>query len=1051
MLSNTLFKRSRLTQAMLAGLTLMIAMPVMSQNKQEEEPKEEEVTAEEATAKERTQQLETIQVTGSRIYRAGFDTLEPATVITRERIEQRGITNIADALNELPGFGTAVTPEGGQSGFGVGVNFVNRFGLGTNRTLALINGRRVVNSNPGTIFGPAAPGVQVDLNAIPAQLVERIENVAIGGAPTYGSDAIAGVVNVITRRDFEGSEVSATYGITDRGDNERSSLSAIFGSNFGNDLGNITVAATMDTSDGVLGNARGRIANAFLFAPNPCTTGPSSIVATQPGRTPQSDGRVNPNTPFQTCSPTAAADGIANNVLIRDRRLFSLTFGGLMLPSTGAFNLADGRLRGFGPASTTYLQFAQNGDMVSYNPGVNYGTQSAFGGDGLNLQDSVQLLSDLERRTYNLMSSFNLSDSARLFFEGFQYSADALELVDQYNWNANLFGGFSGPITFRNDYALLSAQNQSVLAANGITSFRISRAHRDLVENNASSEVLTRRAVFGADGSLPFGDRDLRWEISYTWGRNSSDYFSRQIDQQRFVNALNVTRDASGNVVCTATPTPGLIVPGGLAPIADAACVPLNLFGENRPSAAARNYVTVDLLARAAQDQEVVNANIGGALFDMWGGAFSANVGLERRIERADFQPDAFQRAGRGRSVAILPLTGSFATKEAFVEFYAPFVDSAWEIPGLHRLDFTGKFRRVDNTVNGGFNAYTAGLQFSPVEDIEFRGNFTRSLRAPSLVELFTPVSSAFSAVPDPCHAPNQASGVRPATRQANCAALFQSLGVNGGTFLSNAVTATVPITSQGDRGLLNESSDAWTYGIVLRPRWVEGLRLQADYYKIEISNVIGNLDTTSIATGCYDNPSFDRANPANGNNFCSRIQRDAAGQITFVQTGFVNGGYLNFRGFSGEISYGKDLNDWGFSYGGSLSFTGTAFRRVGVDSSINNVVNTNGVGILGTALREYQFGVGYDHDRWGFNVQGNYTGPVKVGNDISPELQDIMSYESYVSYDAGAYVSFLEGNLRVRLAATNLTDELPPFPLAGLGTYDTLGTRYALSAIYKF
>ena len=1035
-------RRSPLACATVAALSLLVAAPIAAQDAQAEDEREE------ATAEgDEPQTLDAIQVTGSRIFRAGFDTLEPATVITRERIEQRGFTNIADALNELPGFGVGVTPEGGQSGFGVGVNFVNRFGLGTSRTLALINGRRVVNSNPGTIFGPAPPGVQVDLNAVPAQLVERIENVAIGGAPTYGSDAIAGVVNVITRRDYEGAEVSALYGITDRDDNERYNVSALFGHNFGEGLGNITVSATYDTSDGVLGISRDRIANAYLFAPNPCAT----ITATQPGRTPQNDGRVNPNTPFQTCTPSAAADGIANNVLIRDRRIFQMTFGGIILP-LGANNLADGRLRGFGAAGTTYLQFAPNGDLVSFNPGTNFGTQSSSGGDGLDLSKSVQLLSDLDRRTYNLMSSFNLTDSTRLFFEGFQYSANSLELVDQYNWNSITFpGGLSAPITFRNDYPLLSAQNQQVLAANGITSFRLSRAHRDLVENNASSEVLTRRAVFGADGLLPFGDRDLRWEASYTWGRNSGDFFSRQIDQQRFVNSLNVVRNASGQVVCSATPTPGLVITGPLTPVADPNCVPLNLFGEGRPSSAARNYVTVDLVARAAQEQEVFNANIGGELFDMWGGAFAANGGFERRMERASFDPDAFQRAGRGRSVAILPLEGSFSTKEAFLEFFAPFVDSDAGIPGLNRLDLTGKFRRVDNTVNGAFDAYTVGLQWRPIEDIEFRGNFTRSLRAPSLVELFTPVSSAFSAVPDPCHAPNQAGGVRPAVRQANCNALFQSLGINGATFLSNAVTATVPITSQGDPDLLNESSDAWTYGVVIQPRWVEGLRIQADYYKIEISNVIGSLGTADIATGCYDNTNFNAADPANGNTFCSLIRRDAAGQITFVQTGFVNGGYLNFRGFSGEISYAQDLADWGFGPGGTVSFSGTAFRRVAVDSSINNVVNTNGVGVVGTPLREYQFGVAYDHDRWGFNVQGNYTGPVKPGNDISPELQDIMRYDSYTSYDAGAYVSFLEGDLRVRFAVTNFTDVEPPFPLGGIGTYDILGRRYALSAIYKF
>src|SRR5688572_16848849 len=145
-----------------------------------------------------------VVVTGSRIVRAGYDTLEPASVVTGEYIEARGLTNIADALNETPGFGAGVTPEGGQSSFGPGLNFVNRFGLGSNRTLTLINGRRFVSSNAPSIFGPAAPGSQVDLNFIPTVLVESIENLAIGGAPTYGADAIAGVVNVKLKKDFEG-------------------------------------------------------------------------------------------------------------------------------------------------------------------------------------------------------------------------------------------------------------------------------------------------------------------------------------------------------------------------------------------------------------------------------------------------------------------------------------------------------------------------------------------------------------------------------------------------------------------------------------------------------------------------------------------------------------------------------------------------------------------------------------------------------------------------------------------------------------------------------
>ena len=140
-----------------------------------------------------------VVVTGSRIVRAGYDTLEPATVISSEYIESRGLTNIADALNESPGFGAGVTPEGGQSSFGPGLNFVNRFGLGSNRTLTLINGRRFVASNAPSIFGPAAPAASRS-QFHPNHPRRQHRELAVGGAPTYGSDAIAGVVNVKLKR-----------------------------------------------------------------------------------------------------------------------------------------------------------------------------------------------------------------------------------------------------------------------------------------------------------------------------------------------------------------------------------------------------------------------------------------------------------------------------------------------------------------------------------------------------------------------------------------------------------------------------------------------------------------------------------------------------------------------------------------------------------------------------------------------------------------------------------------------------------------------------------
>lgn len=165
-----------------------------------------------------------IVVTGSRIRLPNFASAEPIVSVSSQYIDDRGITNVADALNEIPGFRGSVTPAGAQGSFGQGVNFINTYGLGSNRTLTLLNGRRVVSSNVTTIFGNASPGTQVDLNTIPVILIDRVDRVSIGGAPVYGTDAIAGTVNIILKKKFTGLELRGSSGLTSEGDNFRWSI-----------------------------------------------------------------------------------------------------------------------------------------------------------------------------------------------------------------------------------------------------------------------------------------------------------------------------------------------------------------------------------------------------------------------------------------------------------------------------------------------------------------------------------------------------------------------------------------------------------------------------------------------------------------------------------------------------------------------------------------------------------------------------------------------------------------------------------------------------------
>ena len=177
-----------------------------------------------AAADEEFEDNDTVVVTGSRIRRPDLDTVFPTTVIGTEQLEKSAFTNIADALTEIPAFGGGIDPNGGQ-GANIGANFVDFLDLGTQRTLTVVNGRRFVSSDV------SGGGLAVDFNIIPIALVERIDTIGVGGAPIYGSDAIAGTINVILKDDFEGLEGTALYGQTEQGDADRRQFQIVAGAN----------------------------------------------------------------------------------------------------------------------------------------------------------------------------------------------------------------------------------------------------------------------------------------------------------------------------------------------------------------------------------------------------------------------------------------------------------------------------------------------------------------------------------------------------------------------------------------------------------------------------------------------------------------------------------------------------------------------------------------------------------------------------------------------------------------------------------------------------
>lgn len=983
-----------------------------------------------------------IVVTGSRIKLPNLEGKEPVVTVDAQYIEDRGLTNIADALNEIPGFRGSVTPNGAQGSFGQGVNFINTYGLGSNRTLTLLNGRRVVSSNVTTIFGNAAPGTQVDLNVIPLILVDRIDRVSIGGAPVYGSDAIAGTLNIVMKQDFEGLELRGTSAVTERGDNFRYNLTGAGGINFAGGRGNVAAAFSYESVDGVLGNSRDFLRANLGVLTNPCTStagGTCTAVGTVtalgfPNRTPGNDGRINSTIGFND----SATDGFPGTLLVRNVTIPSLSRGGVISNGPGAYN----------------FQFAPDGSIVPFNRGIPFnaalpnGAARASGGDGFTFNDFVQLTSRLERINANLLGSFRVTDNIRLFAEGMFFQGRGDELVQQPTFNSTLFGGVSGPLTFQVTDPRLTAQARAQLASLGYTNtFQVSRANLDLADLTGSSKNRLYRGVLGIDGDFTlFGDREFNFEAYVNYGRNDFTDFGQNINQQRFVNAIN---NCGTTQIVTGTPT---------APQADAACQPLSIFGEGVRSQGALNYILANTVSKTRLEQFVGNVNVGGSPFDIFGNPVAFNAGYEHREEFGSFTPDPFLEAGLGRSVAIAPTRGKYNLDEFFGETLVPLISPSNDFL-IHKLEVYGRARLVNNTVNGNFVSWAAGGSFAPLPDLEFRGNYTRSFRAPAIVELFSPRTNVFTTVPDLCSPTARRQGPVPATRTANCVAFLAKFPTATPLL---AAGATIPGLNGGNPNLENERANSFSYGVIVRPRFIPDLAVSVDYISIEIQRPIANLSVAQIAAACFDNPVFDTNDPANGNSFCSLIKRDASGQVISdaanpgVSSGFVNGNRTKVSAFQGTLNYRIGLGNF-MGEGTKLELGGDLFYLRDRLVDITGVAPLSSDGLVGDPRWQGQLRMRMSNKTWGVSTNVNYVGQQLIAvTQRGPNPNDTREfdhYEPYATVDTALWLDTAD-DFRLTLSITNLLDRV------GQGYYgfvipgsinDNFGRRYAVTAIKKF
>lgn len=855
------------------------------------------------------EEVETIEVTGSRIRKIDLEPTQPITVVDSEYISDRGLTNAITAITELPGVFAGATPvvasNTGASNSGVGQNIISIYGLGSQRTLTLVNGGRFVSSN-STIGGAANSGSQVDVNNIPVALIDKVEVVKAGGAPVYGADAVSGVVNYILKKDYEGAEFSFDYRNLD-GYGDETSFKALIGGNFAEDKGNVVFSMEHNKTDHI---PMREVPYLYKDYTNQKPLGDDKVVDPATGEAPSNQRRLYPN-------PRA---GI-------------LSFSGLVTPGSTALTnfglgmFGDGNFYQFDPAGT--------GNLVAYDAGtaLNSAVWSS-GGDGLDLARTNTAQEGYERYNLTMISNYKLTDDINLNITAFANSAEAANPGYQaamYNsgiWN----GSDGGALVFNTSHPFLTTQARDILEAEvgEDGDFYYHRGWINLGAREVENESSVRSIRATLEGSFEFADRDFDWNVSYQEGQSSIFSKSNGISLHRFWAAMDVgINPATGAVDCKYNYEDGYgedYRASGHGLEADdmilgeaGKCAPLNPFGT--VSDEAKDYVSYNDLSRSLITQKYLTAYIAGDIMELPAGSLSFAAGYESRTEGAKYAPDA---SAKLQGLPDATINGEYTTDDMFLELYIPLVDESMDIPLFYSLSMETSFRSMDNSSAGSDTAWAVGVTYRPFEDLSLKANAAETVRAPAISELFQPRLKVTSFAADPCHVDYLGDGPAPDVRQANCAA--EGIPTD---FQSDAVIASRGGFSGGNDSLLNERATTTNFGILYAPSWFEGLNLAVDYVEISMEDAIVEFSLTEIMEACYDGTDYP-------NRFCTMFTRRADHQLPVndaFTSGFVNAALREFEGVEYAASFERALSEYPLIGGlfpetaGSFGIKATAFN----------------------------------------------------------------------------------------------------------------------------
>ena len=948
------------------------------------------------------QTTETVVVTGSRIPSTNVTSVSPLSVATSAQIAQTSAFSVEDVLVKLTGpdntGGTAKTTNNG----GAGYSAIGLRNLGPSRTLVLVDGQRLIPATSSG-FNSTVP----DLNSVPVSMVDRIEVLRDGASSIYGADAIGGVINIITKKDFEGLRFDGMAGTSQHGGADTYQLSGTLGVNF--DKGNVTFSLSNEHSGAVTGADRAWVQNA-----NPGGLFP---------------GGTSYRTQLSILQDASAANAVWQNGVAGSRR----TAGFITDPCETYL------------ASSVYKLNA-NCPALSSRTTV----QGSVGRTQATLEGHYEILPDV---TFVASGFFTRRDSEQRIRPE---PVIGPSIASTYLPNGlPVYGGFQVPTYADFGYtpnAALPASSIGDCAGDSISGGTAQCINANLTPDFAGPRTYrqfsnTYRIRVGLEGHL-FGD--YNWEAGYVQQRN--DF------QQHIFNSGNFYHyaQASANVPCfdvpggcTTAPDPrfGYVIPK----------TPINFYNLSTLTSDQKSYLYTTLTDTAFNYENYLYADVNGPVFDLPAGTVMASVGVERRFEYSQTFSDNLGQEGYAASQSS-NTQGGYGTYSIYGELRVPVLK---DVPLVQSLTFTPSGRYDHYSTFGDATTYKLGADWQVVDDLRFRGSYNTGFRAPSTAELYGGRGISYIGVSgDPCDSRargfngNANAGLGSLAPGSACAASLATIGVTGAA-LANYQSPENNLSNDqrgfvvgGNAALSPEKSHSWTVGAVLTPRFLPGMSLNTDYYEITITNsvLVGGIPLNLPSTDQYILDCFVGQVAAN----CANITRNAGG-IFNVMSLNANTGTAGVTGVDAELSYDTAAAGWTLPWDSSLNLDAQA------EHQITNYQNT--LGSLNRFAGTYLGTSGYIQPKWKatffadwhvmdftfhYDMQylGGTTDASSTKTGFGYTLPDYVYHNISASYDLGA-VGPVKGAF-LSVGINNLFDKDPPFTIE-----DSVGKNNTISGPY--